>query len=279
MIFKNEIKRGYLQTKESLKFNFIVASEFLDYIEQLNGKGFHVGTHKNLHLYFKDNFLFYFSKMSSKIVQFASKPNGVIKKQTFNHSDLFFNLLIKELKQNHINYNNDIEVDNSKGFKITVSQSKDSVRFFELVKNTLVEIEKKENLIEFSNQVAQVTEDLNFFDSEKDSSLIEGIKKTIKTTYYERNSKARKECLKYWGFKCVVCGFDFERVYGMIGEKYIHVHHLIPISEIKQEYEIDPIKDLRPVCANCHAMIHRKKGLIMIEQLKEIVERNRKNIC
>ena len=28
---------------------------------------------------------------------------------------------------------------------------------------------------------------------------------------FERNQKAREECLKYYGCKCSVCGFDFEK--------------------------------------------------------------------
>ena len=36
------------------------------------------------------------------------------------------------------------------------------------------------------------------------------------------------------------------------------VHHLTPLSEIEEEYEVDPINDLRPVCPNCHAIIHLK---------------------
>jgi len=36
------------------------------------------------------------------------------------------------------------------------------------------------------------------------------------------------------------------------------VHHLVPISKIGKKYRVDPIKDLRPVCPNCHAVIHLK---------------------
>ncbi|HEX9840255.1 MAG TPA: HNH endonuclease [Anaerolineales bacterium] len=49
----------------------------------------------------------------------------------------------------------------------------------------------------------------------------------------------------------------------------IHVHHLIPLSEIKGTYDLDPIKDLVPVCPNCHAIIHSTQPPLTIEQLKE----------
>ncbi len=63
------------------------------------------------------------------------------------------------------------------------------------------------------------------------------------------------------------------KFYGQIGEGFIHVHHLKPLSEIGQEYEVDPIEDLRPVCPNCHAMLHRKKPPYTIEQLKDLIHK------
>ena len=41
------------------------------------------------------------------------------------------------------------------------------------------------------------------------------------------------------------------------------------------EHEIDAIKDLIPVCPNCHAMLHRKiKGKYLIpEELKALISK------
>ena len=88
--------------------------------------------------------------------------------------------------------------------------------------------------------------------------LKEGIKKTIVVNTYERNPKARKTCIEHWKAICSVCNLDFQEKYGEIGKGFIHVHHLTPISEIGKKYQIDPINDLRPVCPNCHSMLHRK---------------------
>lgn len=57
-------------------------------------------------------------------------------------------------------------------------------------------------------------------------------------------------------------------MYGAIGKAFIHVHHLEPLSLTDGEYELDPIADLRPVCPNCHAMLHRQEKLLTIEQLQ-----------
>lgn len=93
----------------------------------------------------------------------------------------------------------------------------------------------------------------------------------VYTNRYERNKRAKKDCIEYYGLCCSVCGFKFSDKYGKIGERYIHVHHIIPLSEIGNKYEIDPINDLRPVCANCHAMLHAKTPPYTIEELKVII--------
>lgn len=104
------------------------------------------------------------------------------------------------------------------------------------------------------------------------NTLFEGAKKTITVNAYERNSKARQLCIKHYGTICFVCDFDFEKKFGEHGKGFIHVHHLTPISDIGEHYEVDPIKDLRPVCPNCHAMLHRVEPPLTIEELKTMLK-------
>jgi 5-methylcytosine-specific restriction protein A len=101
------------------------------------------------------------------------------------------------------------------------------------------------------------------------NKYLEGTKSTVTVNSYERNPEAREKCIEQFGCFCAVCNFDFEKHYGLLGANYIHVHHLIPLNEIKKEYSVNPITDLIPVCANCHAMIHRGRKTISIESLKE----------
>lgn len=56
----------------------------------------------------------------------------------------------------------------------------------------------------------------------------------------------------------VTCVIWILKQYGSLGKGFIHVHHKIPLSEIGDEYEVDYVNDLIPVCPNCHAMLHRK---------------------
>ena len=99
--------------------------------------------------------------------------------------------------------------------------------------------------------------------------LREGESHQVYTTRYERNPVARNRCIELKGCKCSICGFDFEKTYGEIGKGFIHVHHIVPVSEIGESYRVDYEKDLIPVCPNCHAMLHRKGG--SVEGLKEII--------
>lgn len=100
-------------------------------------------------------------------------------------------------------------------------------------------------------------------------TVAEGAGKQILVNIYERNPAARRRCIDHWGHRCSVCDFDFQKVYGDLGEGYIHVHHLKPLGEIKQSYLLDPVHDLRPVCPNCHAMIHRSSPALSIEDLRK----------
>lgn len=105
----------------------------------------------------------------------------------------------------------------------------------------------------------------------KDEKLTEGSTKSIRVNIYERNPLARKKCLEHFGAKCIVCEFDFEKKYGEIGKGFIHIHHVVDISQIGKEYEIDYTKDLVPVCPNCHAMLHKQKPALGIEYLKKVI--------
>jgi 5-methylcytosine-specific restriction protein A len=105
----------------------------------------------------------------------------------------------------------------------------------------------------------------------------EGAKKRITVNAYERSAKARAICIQHYGLNCSVCGFDFGETYGEIGIGFIHVHHLKPLSEIGKDYKLNPITDLRPVCPNCHAMIHQRNPAYTIEELKAVLTRKQRS--
>ncbi|HHS95286.1 MAG TPA: hypothetical protein ENJ45_01760, partial [Phaeodactylibacter sp.] len=109
-------------------------------------------------------------------------------------------------------------------------------------------------------------------------NLPEGAVKKITVNKYERNAKARQKCIEHYGVLCSVCDFGFEEKYGEIGEGFIHIHHLKPLSNVGKEYEVDAVEDLRPVCPNCHAMLHRASPPYSIEDMKRIISSKALNI-
>lgn len=110
-------------------------------------------------------------------------------------------------------------------------------------------------------------------------NLREGAKKQITVNAYERNVVARNTCINHYRKKnngrlrCEICGFDFGLVYGSEFADKIHIHHLVEISTIGEEYEVDPIKDLLPVCPNCHMIVHSRKQAYAPDEIRDMLNR------
>lgn len=102
-------------------------------------------------------------------------------------------------------------------------------------------------------------------------ALFEGAVQRVMVNAYERNPVARTRCIEAHGYRCAICEFDFGTVYGPAMEGFIHVHHVRTLASIGAEYEIDPVSDLRPVCPNCHAVIHRVVPPRSLEEVKAML--------
>ncbi len=103
------------------------------------------------------------------------------------------------------------------------------------------------------------------------TGLTEGAVRRITVNAYEREPAARRQCIAAHGTNCSICEMSFGEAYGPEAEGYIHVHHLRPLSEIGGEYTVDPVKDLRPVCPNCHAVLHLGGRCRSIEEVREML--------
>lgn len=111
--------------------------------------------------------------------------------------------------------------------------------------------------------------------SQKYESFEEGNKSLRYTTVYERNVRLRQQAILIHGASCVICGFNYEKVYGEYAAGYIHIHHTKPLATLEKSTTIDPEKDLIPLCANCHSIVHRKKdSTLKIEQLRQMILNN-----
>lgn len=101
---------------------------------------------------------------------------------------------------------------------------------------------------------------------------VEGTARSVLVNAYERNRRAREKCIQHYGATCAVCGFDFEAHYGGPAAGYIQIHHIVPIARIGRQYRLDPITDLRPVCPNCHAVIHRREPPFSLDEVKRMLQ-------
>lgn len=100
------------------------------------------------------------------------------------------------------------------------------------------------------------------------SRYIEGIVYRVELDIHKRSRVARQACIRHFGSSCVVCGLNFGRRYGREFSGFIEVHHLIPLAGTPEKYEVDPVKDLRPVCPNCHASIHMRDPPYSIDEVR-----------
>jgi hypothetical protein len=96
----------------------------------------------------------------------------------------------------------------------------------------------------------------------------------------ERNRKAvqrkKEQVLAAHGrLCCEVCDFDFQAVYGSLGEGFAECHHRVPLSELSAGHKTK-LSELAIVCANCHRILHRCRRMMSIEELRVVVLLRRK---
>ena len=127
-------------------------------------------------------------------------------------------------------------------------------------------------------EVSETTcvEDINLETATDFRTVREGRRELVYTTRYERSPILRKRAIQIHGTTCMACEFNFRDFYGERGKDYIEVHHLIPLSTLDDEFEINPVTDMAVVCSNCHRMIHRERNNILsIDALKQIISHSR----
>jgi len=150
------------------------------------------------------------------------------------------------------------------------------------LKSVKLHIDYQEN-IQSINNIKYIYDDFiniknnecNNYNDESEIFFLEGKVKQVYINIYERNEEARIKCIEHYGYKCFCCEVLLSTVYGDLAKDFIHIHHIIELSKIGKEYKVDPINDLRPLCPNCHSIIHRKSPALSIEELIKII-RNRR---
>lgn len=104
---------------------------------------------------------------------------------------------------------------------------------------------------------------------------------TQETEVIYRNPQLRLQCLAKYGYQCQCCGMDFAEMYGKeLGENFIEVHHLKPISTFETDGVPENfLENLVPLCSNCHSMIHHiRESEHPLRDLREAYKGERKTI-
>lgn len=127
-----------------------------------------------------------------------------------------------------------------------------------------------DNYIDFLKSKSNVTTALVNTEEQqidKEQKTTEGMIKEVKYFRSQRNRAIRDQCAKRDNYTCQVCGFNFEKVYGERGKRFIEVHHKNPMANFDEEHEVK-LEDLISLCSNCHSMVHYGGEFLDIDDLR-----------
>jgi len=140
-------------------------------------------------------------------------------------------------------------------------------------------VDKKSELSKIADMIIEssnIFNDINYY--EDNDIFFEG--KVIQRIHFsrERNKKIvekkKKIALDNNELVCSACGFDFYKTYGELGNGFIECHHDYPISLYHEESNTK-LDDLKLLCSNCHSIIHRRRPWLTVQELKEIIIKNK----
>ena len=138
------------------------------------------------------------------------------------------------------------------------------IRIQETHENTTAAVMPLDSFESYLRYAFDKSDDEKYYSNRKEGNVIE-----IYTTRYERDLQLREQAIKIHGTSCMVCGFSFGESYGKLGDGFIEIHHIKPISEGPRE--VNPETDLVCLCSNCHRMIHKKRDQVLtVEELKQV---------
>lgn len=211
-------------------------------------------------------------------------PQGEDAKILAGRKDTKFSQIVRNLMGSHYESNHMSEYtkkDSSKYFSLTAEGLKyveDNLAFLQyLFKNSF----EYDSAIELSSKVFTSKKTKKVLIYDEDDTITEGKVSTKTAIVKERSQKLRRAAIEHYTVDgkivCSVCGFDFKKIYGELGEGYIQMHHENPIYQYSDDgfetYISEAVKNMKPLCANCHCMVHRNKGrLISITELKAIMD-------
>lgn len=219
------------------------------------------------------------------------KPTGEDAAQLQNRpaGDIKFHQKVRNLNSHDtllkLGYANYIKTGHNKGyFEITAAGLQFLNDNIDIVKYLLSNDFSFNDLNEsFTDVFKGKAEERNVLVFDENVLINEGTYKLSTSKKYERSSKLRDMAIEHYTqggrIVCKACCFDFEKFYGKHGKGFIEIHHQKPVfmfedNEFEQTLN-DALKNVLPVCANCHRIIHRKKNKpLIITELQSIISKD-----
>lgn len=208
------------------------------------------------------------------------KPEGMDAKIINGRNDTYFSQKVRNLKSHDTFTRNDLAKYTGNGFSITPKGQ-------EFVKNNLDNIEyligsdfTYNDIRQSFGAMAQSTRLKSICINE---FIFEGNFINVNSKKHYRSKKLRDAAIEHFSkngvIKCECCGFEFSNYYGInFGSTCIEMHHLKPIFSYSDKDFIQTIdqaiKNLLPVCPNCHRVIHKNHiPATQIDQFKTEIAR------
>lgn len=218
------------------------------------------------------------------------KPTGEDAEILKGRKDTKFSQKVRNLRSHEtlerLGYAEYFKIKNMGFFKLTESGEKYLNENKELIKYLLdnpFEYNEIKNLFgeAVKNTNNKEKRKINIFD--ENIIITEGNEKIVYQKTYERSKKLREYAIEHYKKNgeiiCDICCFNFKKFYGELGEGFIEIHHLKPIfmfegEDLNKKIE-EALKNVVPVCSNCHRIIHRNRMQpVSIETMKEHVNKN-----
>lgn len=138
----------------------------------------------------------------------------------------------------------------------------DLVAYKDIAERILAIFENDEVVDEYAYEEGYYSE---YFAEEGEFRRVERFERKRCSELTKRSKAALNE------FTCSACGFNFEGVYGSLGQNFIELHHSKALGSMDAQGEIVRSSDLVPLCSNCHRMIHRRSPPLTVQELRKII--------
>jgi len=203
------------------------------------------------------------------------QPTGKDVEIIQGRNDTFFSQKVRNLKshdtlEGYADYNNGSWKINEDGTKLLMEN--------EQVVDIINDMFDYQDKLEVLNKHSEKSRNKIIFYDENDV-IFEGRAYKKSSTYRKRSSKLRDAAIQHYTRNnkicCEICGFNFEIKYGDLGRGYIEIHHKKPICDFAKNTNeakliTEALRNLCPVCSNCHRMLHRKKTITYEDVLNSL---------